>query len=75
MINLLLWGLDTGSHKSKVEVSTGSVADSLPFSQLRRRVGESPVKARQSPDQADTGHEIRGPASRRHGSQQRQTFW
>lgn len=37
MINLLLWGLDPESHKSKIKASAHSPADSLPFSQLRSR--------------------------------------
>lgn len=49
MINLLLWGLDPESHKSKMEAFAGSPTDSLPLSQLRGRVGEEVAGARQTP--------------------------
>lgn len=48
MIILLLWGLDAESHKSKLEVFSGSLKDILPLSQLRRRVGEEAARIRQT---------------------------
>lgn len=49
MINLLLWGLDLESHKSKMEAFAGSPTDSLPLNQLKGSVGEEAVGARQTP--------------------------
>lgn len=46
MIILPLWGLDTESHKSKLEVFSGSLKGILLLSQLRKKVEEEAAKTR-----------------------------
>lgn len=58
MINLLLWGLDPESHKSKMDASAGSLT-CLPLSQLSSRIGEEATGTRQTPVRAELSHEMR----------------